>query len=122
MVKAMIGIHQLKIPCIIGILPEERQHTQLLVLDIKIQLDLTSCFESEDLNDTVDYVLLAEICQTLAHEKNYFLLEIFAKDILDEYFRQFPIQWAWVRIQKPSAIPDAAYAYVELERYREGNR
>ncbi len=119
MTKAIIGFHQLKIPCLIGLHPEERTHPQLLIVDVKIQLDLKACFKSEAIQETIDYVSLAEVCQRLAYTKHYFLLEIFAKEILDEYFHKFPLQWAWVRIQKPSALPAADYAYVELERERE---
>lgn len=122
MKKAILGIDQLKIPCIIGIYPEERQHLQLLLIDTKIQLDLDTCFESKKIHDTLDYTQLAELCQELLRKNDYFLLEIFAHDLLDQYFQKFPIDWAWVRVKKPTAIPNADYAYVELERNREAKQ
>lgn len=69
------------------------------------------------MKNTIDYVLLAQLCTELAEQKEYLLLETFASDILDNCMRRFNAVWAWVQISKPSAIPTAAYAYVELERY-----
>lgn len=115
----ILGIHQHQIKCIIGVYPEERQREQTLFVDVKIKLDLSATLASGRVEDTVDYVLLAQLCTQLAEQNKYFLLETFAFDILDQCIQRFSAVWAWVRIQKPSAISTAAYAYVEFERYRE---
>lgn len=110
-----IGICQHHIPCIVGIYPEERKKEQILVVDAKIKIDFLPCIASKKISDSIDYVLLANLCTELAQEKKYDLLETFASDILDQCIERFHAVWAWVRIQKPSAIPTASYAYVELE-------
>ncbi len=115
----VIGIHQHQINCIVGIYSEERQQEQTLFVDAKIKLNLSRCLASGQMQDTVDYVLLAQLCTQLAQQNQYLLLETFASDILNQCLERFNAVWAWVRIQKPAAIPTAAYAYVELERYRE---
>lgn len=115
----ILGIHQHQIACIVGVYPQEREHEQTLIVDAKIKLDLSRCLASDQVQDTADYVLIAQLCTELAQQKKYFLLENLASDILDECIRRFQAVWAWVRIQKPTAIPSAAYAYVELERCRE---
>lgn len=112
----IIGIHQYQIPCIIGIYPEERQRAQTITIDAKIKVDFSNCLASGQMQDSVDYVLIAKLCVELTNKKEYFLLETLASDILDECLHRFPAVWAWVRIQKPSAISGAAYAFVELER------
>lgn len=112
---AIVGITQHRISCIIGIYPEERQSEQTLLIDLKVKLDVWQCLRSGLMEDTVDYVMLAELCTQLA-QKKYRLLETFASEILDQCMQQFPILWGWVRISKPSAIPTAACAYVELEQ------
>lgn len=118
----MLGIHQLQIPCIIGIHPEERKQEQTIIVDVKIKVDLARCIMSGRMQDTVDYVQIAQLCTQLAQEKQYLLVETLASDILAQCLHRFQSVWAWVRIQKPSAIPLAAYAYVELERDREGQK
>lgn len=115
--SGIIGIYQYQIDCIIGIYPQEREQEQTLLIDLKAKLDLSRCFASGQFHETVDYVALAQLCTRLA-QKKYFLLETFASDILDHCLRDFPIEWAWTRIHKPSAILKAAYAYIELERSR----
>lgn len=116
----LLGIHQHRIDCMIGVYPEERLQVQTLFIDAKVKLDFSHCIASDQVQETIDYVLLANICTQLAQKNKYFLLETLASDILDQYIERFnAVVWAWVRIQKPSAIPSAAYAYVELERRRE---
>jgi dihydroneopterin aldolase len=115
----ILGIHHYQLNCIIGIYPDERKQEQTLFVDAKVKLDLSSCLVSGQMDDTIDYTLLAQICSQLAEQNNYLLLETFASDILEEYLRRFKAVWAWVKVQKPDAIPHAAYAYVELERFGE---
>lgn len=115
----IIGIHQHRINCIVGIHPQERQHKQTLLVDVKIKRDLSRCLTSEDVHDTTDYSLIAKFCTQLAEQNQYFLIEKFASDILDQCINKFNATWAWVCIQKPAAISTVSYAYVELERYRE---
>lgn len=40
-------------------------------------------------------------------------------DILDECFHRFTIDWAWISVQKPSAIPLASCGFIEIERLRQ---
>lgn len=113
-----LGIHQHEVSCIVGVFPEERLKEQILLFDAKIKLDLSRSIASGRVEDTADYVAIAQICTQLAQQKKYFLLEPLASDILDECLRRFPAVWAWVMIKKPGAIATAADAFVELERYR----
>lgn len=115
----ILGIHHYQIKCIVGVYQEERQQQQPLFIDLKIKLDLSRCLVSGQIEDTIDYVRLAQLCDQLAKENHYLLLETFASDILNQSLERFHAVWAWVCIKKPSAIPSAAYAYVEFERYRE---
>lgn len=115
----VLGIHQHRIDCIIGIYPEERQREQTLFVNVKIKVDCSACLSSGQIEDTIDYVLLAQLCTELAQRNRYLLLETFASDIVNECLSRFHAIWAWVCIQKPTAVPSAAYAYVELERHKE---
>lgn len=113
----IIGIQQHRVNCIVGIYPEERKQEQTLLFDVKIKLNLSNCHADGQIENTVDYVLLARLCTELAQQNKYLLLETLATDILDQCISRFHALWAWVRIQKPSAISTADCAYVEFERY-----
>lgn len=117
--RRLIGIQRHRLSCIIGILPEERVCEQNIFVDLKIEIHDAGSRGSDQIQETVDYVLLAQLCTELAQQKSYFLLETFALDILDQCIQRFKAVKAWVRIQKPSAIPTADCAYVEFERNQE---
>lgn len=119
----IIGICKHRIDCLIGIYPAEREQVQMIYVDVKIKVDITASIHSGKVQDSVDYVAIAQVCTELAQRKNYRLLETFASDILDHCKNHFKACWAWVHIQKPSAIPSADYAFVEMEyQEKEGHR
>lgn len=113
--KGLMGFENLKIHCIIGINPEEKNKPQDIYIDLKVQYDLTRCFKSQSIKDTVDYARLADIVR-LEAQNRHGLLEIFARRVLDSIFEEFDVNWAWIRIKKPQAIPEAQWAFVELEQ------
>jgi dihydroneopterin aldolase len=112
--RGTIGFNQHKIQCIIGVLPFERQDKQEILVDLKVVADFSRCAKTDSLDDTINYVAMAELCTRLAQSNHYQLLETFACEVLQKLFDQFPIQWAWIRIQKMAAL-SSGYAYVELE-------
>lgn len=114
MAKGIIGINGLKIMCVIGCLPEERIKEQEITLDVKVRAPFTS------IEERICYVKISEVCTKLAQEKKHLLLESLAVDMMETLMATFPISWAWVGIKKPSAIPSAEFAFVELESSMEG--
>lgn len=112
----IVGFRQLKVPCIIGIYPEERQSELLLLIDFKLEIELSRCLQTCNIEDTVNYVYIAQFCTEFAQKNCYFLIESLAADILDECFRRYNARWAWVSVQKPSALPQAAFGFIEMER------
>jgi len=111
----IVGIHRHSVRCIIGIHPDERCREQVVWIDFKIRLELTREGLDSGIEATVDYVLMARFCSEMAQRGQYHLIEALAVDIAEQGMRRFHALWAWVRVCKPSAIPSAAYAYVEFE-------
>ena len=66
-----IIISDLRLPVIVGTLPEERTRRQEIAIDLELDLDLAAAGRSDDLTDTVDYAeierrvveLAARACQ-----------------------------------------------------------
>jgi dihydroneopterin aldolase len=112
---ASVGFCKHRIDCIIGVYPEERKKEQSLFVDLTVKVNLAKFLSSGAIEDTIDYDRLAHMCTSLAKEKQYLLLESFASDILAQCKEQFKVSWAHVRIEKPSAIPSAGCAFVEME-------
>jgi FolB domain-containing protein len=113
----IIGFENHKINCIIGDLPEERQHEQEIFVDLKVKADFSKCAQTDNLKDTIDYVRLAAICTNLASTKKYQMLETFACDVIESVLAEFPVLWAWIKIKKPAGLPTAQYAIIELEKH-----
>ena len=114
-----IGFKGYRVSCIIGTEPHERNEVQDLLIDLKVELDFSQVFQSGDLKDTIDYRLLVEVCQNLAVEGNYGVLEKYASDVIEEIFTRFSVKSAWISIRKPLAIPGAECALIELKQDRQ---
>lgn len=125
-VSGIVGIAQHEVWCIIGLNPEERTQSQRLLIDLKVRCPFTPCLSLDRSDATlaeireacVDYTRLASLTTQVAQEGRYFLLETLADRLLHAFFVHFPIEWGWVRLHKPAALPSPAIAYVELERKR----
>lgn len=114
----IIGFERYKVRCIIGTEAWERQELQEVFVDLKVEADFSRVVRSQDLLDTINYVGLADLCQKIAEEGRYYLLEKYAADVLEEMFRQYPIVSGWICVKKPQALPSAKCALVELKRER----
>ena len=114
-----IGFENLKISCIIGMGEEERREEQPIFVDLKVGVDISKSVKTDKLEDTVDYVAMAQVCTELALQKQYQLLETYAAEVLKALFDGFDIQEAWIKVKKPEALPTAAYSVVELSRKRD---
>lgn len=117
--KGVLGFENHRIRCIIGIGEEERKQEQDLFVDLRVSADMLKCASSDELEDTIDYMALANLCTSLAQKNRYQLLEKFASDSLEEMFEKFPVEEAWIKIKKPKAIETADYSIVELTKTKE---
>lgn len=113
--KGIIGFENLRISCIIGVYAEERQKEQPIFVDLKIKLDLSKSIQTDSIQDTIDYVNLSKICLDLAKTHHFNLIETYARNVLTVIFQTYPVQWAWIKVRKPNALPHADHAFVELE-------
>lgn len=116
--EGYVGIHGHKIDCIIGVYPHEHFQAQTIYVDLKVKTDFSGCCVSDDLDQTVNYELLAQTCTEIALSHHFKLLETFAAEVLKAVFAQMNVSWAWICVKKPGALPSADYGSVELERHR----
>ncbi len=114
-----IGFDNYKIRCIIGELPEERIKQQSIFVSIRVLSDFSQCVQSDNLNDTVDYVAIAKLCTEVAKKGNFYLVETYANRVLDTLLDSFPIQSARITVKKPLGLEDADHSIVELEKNKE---
>jgi dihydroneopterin aldolase len=109
-----VGFSGLRIHCSVGILPHEQSKLQEIVISLKIRLPELPAFE--EISTTIDYSVLAEICERLALSCHHGLLETLAAKMLDVICDRFSCGYGWIRIEKPAAIERDACAFVEYEK------
>jgi len=114
-----ISIIDLEITCIIGILPNERVKEQTLLLNINLDIDIGESTFTDDINETIDYTIIAEMATQLAITKKYNLIESFCKDLNNLFLETFQaIQQTRITVKKPNALPKAKYAGYSMEKSR----
>ena len=114
-----ISIIDLEITCIIGILPNERVKEQTLLLNINLDVDIGDSTFADDINETIDYTIIAEMATQLAITKKYNLIESFCKDLNNLFLKTFQaVQQTKITVKKPNAIPKAKYAAYTMKKSR----
>ena len=67
-----IIISDLKVDTVIGTLPEERDKTQTLVINLELYLPLQKAGKSDDLFDSVDYCQIEQKIIKMGEKENFF--------------------------------------------------
>jgi len=104
-----------------GCLPEETVIGSKYRVDVKVKADLKKSCSSDDLNDTVDYVLLNSVVVS-EMKKPSKLLESVASRIIKSIFEKCGIvSWACVSVAKinPPLGGDVEKVVVSLEKNRD---
>jgi 7,8-dihydroneopterin aldolase/epimerase/oxygenase len=113
------GLKGLQIDCIIGIYEHERTKAQPLVVDVELDYDFATAARSDAIRDAVDYDLVAVGIAGLARERGFNLIETMAEEAAAMLLRSLvQVQAVRLEIRKPDAVPEAACAFVRVERTR----
>ncbi len=111
----VIRISGLSVDCIVGILPEERQKPQALVVEIDLSLDLTRAALTSDLAATVDYAAMAREVAFILQAGQFLLIETAAL-ALCSHLAVPPVLAASVKVTKPGALGGRGVPSAHLER------
>jgi dihydroneopterin aldolase len=100
-----------------GVEDAERVRGQPFLYDL--QLEVSDAAASDRLEDTVDYVAVAELVQDVSTSRTYNLLEALASAVADAVVERFPIERVRVRVRKrdvePAGLP-VAWTAATVER------
>lgn len=114
-----ILIDGLTIDCVIGILPDERETPQRLVVDAEMDLDFTAAAAREQVGATLNYAQAAERLTVLATEGRFQLVETFVTRACELLLTLHPgVSRVRVTARKPDILPSAAAVGARLERRR----
>lgn len=100
-----------------GVEVEERERGQTFLYDLR--LEISDAAESDRLEDTVDYVAVAEVVQGISDRQDFNLLEALAAAVADAIVERFPVERIRVRVRKrdvaPAGLP-VAWTAASVER------
>lgn len=114
-----IIIEGLKVDTVVGCFNWERQIIQPLMLDLTIRTNLEQAAQSDELEDTLNYVEICEISARVIQEAQPKLIEHAAKLVLDALFATFEsVESIMITIRKPAIIAQANSVGIRLERHR----
>ena len=103
-----------------GYLEEERRAGQRFLVDLWVDVD-EAAGTSDEIEETVDYRLLAGLVAEVFGGKPHLLLESLARTIADEIVGRFPsVTHVRVRVRKPDVVldPPVEHSAVVVERGR----
>lgn len=111
-------IHDLELPCSIGVHAFERNRPQR----VRVSLTLWVRREGDDGEDrmggVVDYEAILEGLRALANGEHIHLLETFAEMIAEFCLRQDKVEALQVRVEKPDIFDDVSNLGIEISRRR----
>lgn len=105
-----------------GVHQEEKTLGQRFLVDVELELDLREAGESDDLEDTVNYAEIFQVCQHVMLKRRFHLIEAAAERLAQDVLHQFNRAHAvTVSICKPSP-PIAGHlagVSIQIRRHRE---
>lgn len=116
-----IFVHDMEFYGYHGVFPEENKLGQRFKVDLTVELDLKRAGTTDNLEYSVNYGELYELCRSVVEEKTYKLVESIAENIAGDILERYDcIMNCIVKVIKPDPpIPGHYRAVaVEIERGR----
>lgn len=115
-----ILIEGLRVFCIVGMFPHEREHPQLLRVDARILIP--KVWHNDELAYSVDYSQVCRWMEKYIQEQQFQTLERAAQSLISEMFSLWEkIEEVELTLRKPAAIPQADCVGFCMRRQRSGN-
>lgn len=112
-------IEGLRVNAVIGVFEWERQIEQPVVIDLVMSVDTRAAALSDDIQDAVNYALVAEQVAELTKSLKPQLLEKLANKMAEMILNNFSaVQTVQVKVKKPLAVKDAQAVGIEIIRER----
>ena len=99
-----------------GVFPEENRLGQRFIVDLAVSLDLKKAGETDNLEYSVNYGELFQVCQRIVEGNPYKLVEAVAENIAGAILNEFPlITDVKVKMIKPDPPIPGHYQSVAVE-------
>jgi len=112
----IIFLQDLRVDTIVGIWDWERKIRQTVSIDLEMGADVRRAANNDDIENTLNYKLVAKRVQQFVADSEYQLVETLAEKIAETILQEFEIPWIQVRVAKPGAIRNAKSVGVLIRR------
>jgi dihydroneopterin aldolase len=114
-----IFLTELKVETTIGIWDWERKIKQTVVIDLEMGTDIRAAVESDSIEDTLNYKLVAKRVQQFVADSSFMLVEALAGNIAEIILNEFDVPWVKLKVSKPGAIRGSRNVGVSIHRCRD---
>jgi dihydroneopterin aldolase len=112
-------IEGLRVNAVIGVFEWERQIEQPVLIDLVMTVDTRAAAASDDIQDAVNYALVADKVADLTKSLKPKLLETLADQLATMILNHFTtVQAVQVKVKKPLAVKGAQAVGIEIKRER----
>ena len=110
-----ILIEALKVHCIVGLLPFEREEPQEIILDLQMECDINDVVQHDALQNSPDYALACDLLSEKIIKERYQTLEALAAGSARLLLERWPsVERIVFTVRKPAAHPSAQSCGVRL--------
>ncbi|MEK5495615.1 dihydroneopterin aldolase [Bacillus sp. FSL M8-0077] len=102
-----------------GVFAEENKLGQRFRVDLTASLDLSKAGQTDDLNETINYAELYNVCKNIVEGNPVNLVETLTERIANQVLKDFPtVQECTVKVIKPDPPIPGHYQSVAIEMTR----
>ncbi len=111
-------IHDLVLPCSIGVHEHEHHATQRVRINVRVQVADDEQPIEDSIANVVSYEAIVDGIRAIARSGHINLVETLADRIVELCLANQRVQGVWVRVEKLDLFPDTAGVGVEVEQSR----
>jgi len=111
-----IHLNNLRLHCIVGILPRERERNRTITVHLRLKCDLRTAGRTDSIVDTVDYRDVQQRVEDCVATSKDGLIERLAQRIADAALSVRGVKEVTVVLEKPRALPRCDSVAVEITR------
>jgi D-erythro-7,8-dihydroneopterin triphosphate epimerase len=114
----VICIKNLRVSSILGVYEEERRKERDIIINVRVEYDATDAFETDALEDALDYKQVRDRIVNFVTATQFKLLEKLAGGIVQELTADARITRLHLEVDKPHALrlAESVSAIIEWER------
>lgn len=116
--RLSVRVERLRLDAMVGVYASEHGRTQSIEVSLEAEVTSEAVAPDADLDHAVNYAALAETVRQVVAARHHELLEDLVQEIADTLFRDARITRLKLRVDKLTALEDAASVGVSYERWR----